>query len=182
VLVTSSGKLFESNSALLNELLKGLWQHSLASAACSRLLGLKLGMSQPEVLFTMGLLHDIGSLVLLRLIDKEFRGMPREQIMQVLMSLHTHAGAALLREWNFPIEIADAALHHHDPQIGGLSMMLRIVSFANQYVSMLGYSVLEIDEEPIESLIERSSLKIDQEWLGTLEEGVRETVTSLTNT
>ena len=179
VLMGSSGKLFESDSPTFNEMLKGLWEHALATAACAKIVGGHLNVSQPDVLFTMALLHDIGKLVVLQLLHTKYDGLAMEDMKQILEALHPQAGAALLKDWQFPIEIVEAASFHHDVVHGKFSLLLHIVGFANLYVRRLGYSLVEAGEESPEALAKQCGTNLKPEQLEGLEEQVKEAVAEL---
>ena len=179
VLMGSTGKLFASDSPTFNDLLKGLWEHALATAACAKIVGGHLNVSEPDVLFTMALLHDIGKLVVLQLLHTEYEGMPMEDVQRVLEALHPQAGAALLKDWKFPIEIVEAASFHHDVAHGKFSLLLHIVGFANLYVRRLGYSLLEPLEENPAQLARQCGVNLKPEAIEELEERVKEAVQQL---
>ncbi|GAB6043817.1 HDOD domain-containing protein [Endothiovibrio diazotrophicus] len=181
VLMGSTGKLFTSDSPTFNELLTKLWRHALATAVCSKIVGGELSVSQPEVLFTMGLLHDIGKLVVLQLLHTEYHGLSMEEIQQILEALHPTAGAALLKEWRFPIEIVESASFHHDVVHGKFSLLLHIVGFSNLYVRHLGYSLLEPGEDGPAKLAGQCGVNLKPEALAGLEERVREAVGQLSD-
>ena len=104
---------------------QGLWRHSLAVATIMKELGGFLGQQQAGYQFVIGLLHDIGKLVL----DPFFH----DQFQEILITANTTEGATLhgvekqvigidhneitamlLKRWKFPPEIINPIedLHH----------------------------------------------------------------------
>lgn len=117
-----------SFAGLPNELvsMENFWRHSLLCALAARHLAKEARRCDPEVLFTAGLLHDIGELVI-------FNRMPeraREALLIVLDSQdevpvyqaerqamgfdHSEVGGELARAWKLPPLLEDCIAHHHD--------------------------------------------------------------------
>lgn len=98
----------------------------LASASLARLLARAVG-AEAEYGFLAGLLHDIGTLVLLEravsdgLVTPAIWATPGEGdlVRERLHAHHTAAGAAICRSWKLPSGVADAAHFHHDYRSGG---------------------------------------------------------------
>ena len=98
----------------------------LASASVARLLARAMG-AESEYGFLAGLLHDIGTLVLLERAVHEGIVTPAiwaspiegELVRERLHAHHTAAGAAVCRSWKMPSGVVDAAQFHHDYRSGG---------------------------------------------------------------
>lgn len=101
------------------------WRHSLFCALVASALARECGVLHAERLFTAGLLHDIGRLLIFR----ELPG-PAAEILNraaagaedlctveraVLGFDHAQAGAALLAHWDLPPELCAAVGAHHAP-------------------------------------------------------------------
>jgi putative nucleotidyltransferase with HDIG domain len=82
-------------------------------------------ITNPEIYFTAGLLHDIGKLILLsyspdeytevvRLIEANGR-MGYECEKEVFGFTHGEVGAELCRQWNHPESLLEAVAYHHEP-------------------------------------------------------------------
>jgi len=99
------------------------WHHSAASGAGSRLTAKHLGLGVPGEMFVAGLLHDMGRLVLARLLPEHCRRIARrrqEENVDILQAeldefgcTHCHAGWWLADQWNLPEQLQWAAGHHH---------------------------------------------------------------------
>lgn len=110
-------------SSIMN--MRHFWEHSMSCGILARLIaGSKPGLSE-ERFFVAGLLHDIGSLLLLR-------AMPHAQCQALLLSCdqkipieiaeqqvhgfdHAEVGGALLNAWNIPASLSLMVKHHHAP-------------------------------------------------------------------
>ncbi|MGK5023827.1 HDOD domain-containing protein [Janthinobacterium sp. RB2R34] len=96
---------------------QAFWRHSLATAVVARLLAPHMGVS-PETAFTAGLLHDLGTLVLVTRFPAEhaqardYRQQHDCQMVEaeraVLGIDHAQVGSALAAYWQFPEAIQQA--------------------------------------------------------------------------
>jgi putative nucleotidyltransferase with HDIG domain len=105
------------------------WLHSWATAAVARMLSRPqyLLRALPGELYTAGLLHDIGKIVLAGHFGDAFdqacaaageKGIPLHEAEVEIMGIdHTAIGVRLLDDWNLPRPILDAVSGHHDPML-----------------------------------------------------------------
>ena len=110
----------------MNEAFPGLWEHSLACARTCALIADQLGMSDPEELSTIGLLHDLGKVVIYQTLEEEFiqiRLRVEENAIlvykaeeQVLGVDHGQVGGWLLERWALPAKLTAPIAEHHDFQ------------------------------------------------------------------
>lgn len=100
------------------------WVHSIAvGVTASRLSGESVQLCASSS-FVMGLLHDIGQLVLDRSAREAFgrairgaqeRGIPLHEAEQKILGCdHTQVGSELLTSWRFPHELVEPVRWHHD--------------------------------------------------------------------
>ena len=105
-----------------------LWRHSLITAAAAETVVAEIPdlNVEPAVAFTVGLLHDIGKLVLGQALTPELQADIRRRVetehvarteaeQAVVGADHSEVGACLLRDWHLPEEIVEAVAHHHQP-------------------------------------------------------------------
>lgn len=96
-----------------------LWAHSLMVALLSQWLGRRLDLADVESLYTAGLLHDLGKLVLWQaghapvLDAASLTSLAAEE--QAIGFSHAEMGAYIAERWNLPETIVDSLLHHHLP-------------------------------------------------------------------
>jgi putative nucleotidyltransferase with HDIG domain len=105
-----------------------LWRHSLTAATSAEVLvrnGVDVG-AEASVAFTVGLLHDIGKLVMVHVLTPEAQNAVRQRVTEghqaiveaeheVFGTDHAEVGACLLKSWQLPDEIVEAVAHHHHP-------------------------------------------------------------------
>lgn len=114
--------------ALPNELvaMEHFWRHSLFCALIARHLAARVGGGDGDAVFTGGLLHDIGELVifnrlpreakraLLMVESSENRLAVHEAERLVLAFDHGAVGGELARRWNLPPLLEECIACHHD--------------------------------------------------------------------
>jgi putative nucleotidyltransferase with HDIG domain len=105
-----------------------LLQHSAWTAALAGELASELGLATPDMLFTAGLVHDVGKIVLDPFVhahraklEAAMSGAPPlrsfEQAEQAVFGMdHAEVGAAILEQWKFPAALVAAVAHHHNPE------------------------------------------------------------------
>jgi putative nucleotidyltransferase with HDIG domain len=101
------------------------WEHSLYVALVARILARYLRAPNTERCFVMGLLHDIGALVLYQQEPERSRqalelaarqSIPLHVAEEKIFGFHHgEVGAELMRAWNLPESFAEIALQHHQP-------------------------------------------------------------------
>ena len=105
-----------------------LWRHSLVTATASEMIAEEftdLNVELP-VAFTVGLLHDIGKLVLGQTLTADLQAKIRRLIEHehiaraeaekaVLGTDHGEVGALLLQSWHLPDDLVEAVANHHQP-------------------------------------------------------------------
>jgi HD-like signal output (HDOD) protein len=139
---------------LTNFSAKEFWQHSWATATAARMLGAPqyLVHARPGELYTAGLLHDIGKIVLAVHLGEAFDlacGMAREQSLPIhkaemeLMGLdHAKLGGHVLDGWNLPQPILEGVRHHHDPLAAEAEMqeIAALIELADAIAFHCGYA------------------------------------------
>ena len=103
---------------------EAFWRRSLATAICSRLLGISLQLGAKEDLFLAGLLQDIGMLALDKAIPDLYQDIGSKQTdhlyiqameLKALGSDHAAIGAWLLQSWNLSERFLYAIAGSHNP-------------------------------------------------------------------
>jgi putative nucleotidyltransferase with HDIG domain len=146
-----------------NELItvEDFWKHSLFCAAASQILGRTARVSAGESLFTAGLLHDIGHLVMfnqcpemskesLQLSVDENDGLsPYLSERQVFGFDHMAVGAELARQWRLPENLQHSIGDHHEPFAADvLSKVTLVVHIANSLAVLAELDSLDLADAP----------------------------------
>ena len=100
-----------------------LLKHSVWVAVSSEEMARLLGYRDVKMLFTAGLLHDMGKIILDPYVEQKRDDLLEEsgqsfhlRERDLFGMSHARAGALVLDKWNIPGEITAAAQWHHDPE------------------------------------------------------------------
>jgi HD-like signal output (HDOD) protein len=103
-----------------------LWRHSVGCAIGANWLARHTGFQTlAHETFIAGLLHDVGKLYVLKVVDDmktsgEIEDLPSETVIDELMrQLHTEQGYALMSQWNLPENYCLVARDHHLAEFDG---------------------------------------------------------------
>ncbi|SMC28309.1 HDIG domain-containing protein [Desulfacinum hydrothermale DSM 13146] len=92
-------------------------KHSLATAYCARIIADVHKHPRPNTTYTAALLHDIGKLVITKMVDKQ--NVFNDNVLITERDLcgwdHPTAGYELARKWQLPNLISMGIRYHHDP-------------------------------------------------------------------
>lgn len=105
------------------------WRHSLITGLYARIIAETAGQRELDKYFVMGLLHDVGALILFHHFPEKARRAARLSEQEGIPIVHTersiigfsHAdvGGVLMRRWHLPENIATAVEHHHNRKYQG---------------------------------------------------------------
>ena len=151
---------------------KAFWRHSIATAACAKVLARRLRFNQ-DYAFTAGLLHDIGRLVLSAGFPLQYAkvlaacrasdGYLLDTERELLGVDHVEAGLALAGHWNFSDTMRLAIAHHHDPEAPGAGFLATIVHVANAVAHALDIARDEDELVPPVSAVAWTALGLNEE-------------------
>lgn len=126
-----------------------LWEHSIAVAVGAEQLAWDLNLKSPAHIFTAGLLHDVGKIVLGSFVQVDISSILElvsiEQLsfevaeQHVLGIDHAEAGATLLERWNLPSSVTEVSRWHHQPEWhSGKALAIDLVHVADTMCLMGG--------------------------------------------
>lgn len=142
--------LYSAKNPKYQSMLKDLWLHGVACANASQLIATAAQLPRPNDVFFMGLMHNIGKLLLIQTISEietmntcEVETSP-EQIGEVLKLKHGIFGRKLLSIWKLPQENGYTAQYHESPdQAPSVSRELYAVNLGNLLSKKIGYGSYE---------------------------------------
>jgi HD-like signal output (HDOD) protein len=122
-----------------------LWKHSLGCALGTKWFAEKTGykeLAQEGLL--AGLLHDIGQLFLLKILEDVHASEPqislsKPVILEVFQHMHVEQGAILMQHWNIPELYGEIVRQHHDEiydTSNTLLLLVRLVDMACRKVGI----------------------------------------------
>ena len=122
-----------------------LWRHAIGCAIGARWLCEKTGYKHlAQEAFIAGLLHDIGSLLILKVLegmllsDPNGKGVSRELTTEIMVAMHTDSGHALLQKWNLPELYCTVVKDHHIEQSDTSNVLLSVVRLVDHTCKKLG--------------------------------------------
>ena len=128
-----------------------LWRHSLITATAAEIIAGEITVLNVDtsVAFTVGLLHDIGKLVLGQALTPEHQADIRRRVeenrisraeaeMEVLGTDHSEVGGRLLQEWRLPDDVVEAVANHHRPVLEPLPRLSVLTHLANCIAHLSG--------------------------------------------
>jgi len=179
--------LFQSTDARFSKLYNAIRTHSVATAEAARLIARTLKTPNPDECFHLGLMHDIGAILVLRILEDINSTHPIEDDNAVLDTthlLHQKFGGILLKRWSMPELIQTIATEHEhldDNPLDTFRTELRIIHLANLISISLGYCLpnerdpgVELDQHPV-----AKSLQLTAEQLEDITQQIHNYITEL---
>ncbi|MBT4485715.1 MAG: HDOD domain-containing protein [Candidatus Latescibacteria bacterium] len=103
----------------------GLWYHSVGTAKACQFVAEKTSGVSPDIAYLVGLLHDIGKILLILYFPDHFKGvanLAKEKNARFILAErkllntdHTIIGSMLCDMWSLPVDLKLAIEHHHNP-------------------------------------------------------------------
>jgi putative nucleotidyltransferase with HDIG domain len=161
-----------------------LWRHVVAVSVAAEHIAGELELREKDEVFTAGLLHDVGKLVLGEFVKKKLwrvesatsQGMPFDVAEKRALGVdHAEVGALILAGWSLPAELVNAVRWHHQPDaLDPPRRLVDVVHVADVLCMSLGYDEgregLHYEISP--AVIERLGLRregLDRVAMQTLE-------------
>ena len=155
-----------------------LWRHSIAVSNAAVALAKYKKLPEPNNIFTPGLLHDIGKLILGRFVEKHFKvinkllsdGLPLEVAENMVLETdHAEIGAQILTQWSFPSDVVNAVRLHHNPELmHNKNLENDLLYLANLFCQLNGTGNRnDIDSVSIYPAL-RNRLRIEQNKLSSI--------------
>lgn len=122
VLATSVASSFKGISQEIIDM-DSFWRHNVDTGLVARHLGKAANLKDIEALFVIGMLHNVGKLVVLSkmpteaadILTNESNSIPWEGEQAVLGFTFAECGAELLKIWGLPDSVTDSVLRQHQP-------------------------------------------------------------------
>lgn len=148
-------------AGISNELIsvEDFWRHSLCCAIAARMVGARLRIPNPGMLFTAGLLHDVGHLVMFSLkpeLSTQALALSRDEMDGEFLYLaerrvfgydHTQVGRELGRQWHWPESLIECIERHHQPfEYDSSSPHAAVVHLANSLATMAELESESLDD------------------------------------
>jgi len=168
ILMHTTSGVFNTKDPLFKKRQHHLWEQSLATACSARLIGKLVEHPQPERLYAIGMLNDIGKMLLLQVLMELATArddITEQSIDDTLESLNITFGVALLKRWKFPPGFIEVVRYHHNQgQLDECTLDTQIVCYASLIASHMDMFLHEVDEgaEVIEVLGKQLGITLEQ--------------------
>ena len=169
--------LYETKNKQFKKLMDKLWEHSLASAHGAKIISKKVSPKDVEKAFMSGLIHDIGSVLLLKSLGEIVSPkttFDEADLINSIYEVHTSFGAYLLDEWEFSQDFIKFAKLHEwtkfDPET---EKDVLIVNLADNLAHKIGYGFFDKGEIDLPGLDSIKLLEIDPDVLDKIGEEVK---------
>ena len=176
VIMASQRQQYHLKDAALHGLSDQLWRHAVGCGIGAQWLARKLQMEdRVQEAFLAGLLHDIGKLLLLRVLDeliaaKQLAFRPSLELVHELLGyLHCPQGHRLMQTWNIPEIYADIVRCHHDEDYDENDALLGLVRLVDMACNRLGIGIRGKLDLNLAASTEAQRLRISEVVLAELE-------------
>ncbi|SNB46150.1 HDOD domain-containing protein [Geobacter sp. DSM 9736] len=180
-MTASQASVHVSDNETINRYMRKLWQHSHACAVGCRWAAVSAGLSRmADQAYMAGLLHDIGKLYLLKVLEKLSRSgvarsaLEEETLLDVFKEMHVEEGEKLMEHWRMPPLLCKVVGRHHDAECEVDDLILIIARLVNSVSSRIGLSLHPNPRLETARLKEMSYLNFDAGKLAGLETALEE--------
>lgn len=173
VMSISQKRMYSASGGLFHTRLRELWTHTSVVSLGARWLANSLGYrALSDEAFVSGLLHDVGKLSLLRIIEDlaqtESTTLSDEVVNGSLLQLNTSHGAKLLKMWNLPEVFVNVVEQLDAKEFDENNLTLTIVRLVDKASAVEGFSDFPDPTLVLESLPETEVLGLSDVDLAEL--------------
>ena len=147
-------QLFSARTPVLRKIMRDTWTRSVEVAALAQVLAAGAALS-PETGLLAGLIHRVGMLPIVKLLDQHPSMVPDEATTRdVLGRLHASVANLLLKSWDFPPELLDVPglAFDYTRQHSGPVDYADVVSVANLLTAPEPERRTAVERQPVPAL------------------------------
>ena len=175
LVAASQQNFYKSSDPDVDKYMQVLWKHAISTAKGTKWLLHKTGYPEKaDEGFLAGLLHDIGKLLLLKVVESINAENPDGRlsesfIAEVLDSMHVEQGFGLMTAWSIPDVYSNVARDHHIEEFDPGDVLLMAVRTVNQVCRKAGLSTKPDPNLIPATLPEAHALNVKEIHLAELE-------------
>ena len=184
--IISNRSLYTASNKRFSGIMERLWEHSLACAYAAENINAILNLQSQADIFSLGLTHDVGKLVLLQVIgelgarDAAVEKIDSDEISKTLDLYHGKFGAVLLKRWEFTEPFREVAMfHNHMDKVESPSHEFLCVHFANCLVNAMGYGIRPFRAKDLETLDSYKRLRLRPDEIQDIQSRTREYISNI---
>ena len=169
-------KNFYSKDPFCRNVMEELWRHSAGCAVGAQWIAKESHSKElAHEAFTAGLLHDIGKLFLIKVVEminlseKTAIKPSAELLNEVMKNFHSERGYSLLINWNLPEIYCDIARDHHSEEFDSNDILMAIVRLVNKTCNKLGIGLNKDTSVVLAATPEAHVLGLSELFLAKLE-------------
>ncbi len=169
-------KNFYSKDPFCRNVMEELWRHSAGCAVGAQWIAKESHSKElAHEAFTAGLLHDIGKLFLIKVVEminlseKTTIKPSTELLNEVMKNFHSERGYSLLKNWNLPEIYCDIARDHHSEEFDSNDILMAIVRLVNKTCNKLGIGLNKDTSVVLAATPEAHVLGLSELFLAKLE-------------
>ncbi len=174
---------------MMTKTMKGLWEHSVGCATICSCLAKEVGFDNPEEFSIVGLLHDLGKVVVAVQLPNSYNEINElvknkdlfyyEAEEEILGFSHTRINRWISDFWNLPLNLKEGLAYHHNPSLAKhfpefahiahigdfLARLLGIGFGGDEHVSLLymdSLKFLKINLRKLERILDVLSEDVEQ--------------------
>jgi HD-GYP domain-containing protein (c-di-GMP phosphodiesterase class II) len=171
--------LYEVKDPYFKSVMEKLWMHSLATALSAKAIARILMLGDNERYYFMGLIHDIGKVLLIKAMGEihlRNESIEIDELMEGVREFHTNFGSTILRKWGFSEKYARVSLLHEGPRFKkGIDKEILVINLAGNIAKKIGYGVTSNpDDIDIISLESVGLLGIDVDNIDTIMDSIKD--------
>ncbi|MCO4781709.1 MAG: HDOD domain-containing protein [Candidatus Cloacimonetes bacterium] len=165
---------FKSNENIAHYNRTGLWEHSVAVALCAKLLAKTIKATYEEIVFSIGILHDLGIIMFDQYLNDEFieilnnpdvQNYPLVLFEKELVGFdHQELVHEVLKTWKLPEAFKASIANHHIVDNNECGEICRIIYLSNIICNSLKIGFVEttsIDMDAYKLCLSELQLKED---------------------
>ena len=175
VFLASEKSRYTARRPEIANLMRDLWHHASACALAAEWVSRKVRFPQHgETVFIGALVHDIGKLFLLRVLDDmarepEYAAVSPELIREMLDNAHADVGYRLLLSWHLPEVFQTIVRDHHVDVPDPANIPLQIVRLANHACNKVGIGLRPQPDLVLGAVREAATLGMSEIAIAELE-------------
>jgi two-component system chemotaxis response regulator CheY len=158
------------------EIFKTLWEHSLACAHCSRHIADMLKLKEPDKYYLLGLLHDIGKVISLRLLmdlSKNMWVFQDDKLIPTINEIHHVIGAFEMKKSNLSKEFIEIASQHDSEDIfPDTPKEMLVIHFSNIFTREMGFSLIKGDGQDAGDIESAKFLDLNPSQIESIKENL----------
>ena len=175
VTVVTQSQQYRTKDKSMAAYMQTLWKHSLGCALGTKWFAEKTGykeLAQEGLL--AGLLHDIGQLLLLKVLEDVQASEPelilsKPVIVDVLQHMHVEQGTMLMQHWNIPELYVEIVRQHHAETYDTTNTLLLMVRLVDMACKKMGIGLHHDPSIVLATTAEAQALGVKEMVLAELE-------------